>query len=565
MMERREYTNPWADKLQEVELPDANDSWRAMATLLDTEMPIPRQPNRRRWLLLVILLLLLIGVCNCPRQGLWHKEQASGHLPAVPPAGVTPSSNGSQPGVPAQGRTHRVSGPQASGPANSVSPAPSASGASDSGTSANATAGIPSTARTTPASDTRRHDTVASKRIRPTPDDYSAVPKSNLGVPAVRSTTSGFTTSGSKSHGSKTLHGSTTSHGSTTPGSRTSGSPVPGPTTPGSSRRSSPPPSSRSSRFKDDRRGGHTAVGDNPHARAAGEPSDSSAGTVSGRAAGKGKNVPGNIADTAAVSRSITSAGSGKKGKDSVAAATPENKKTPAADTVQKETERGLVAGIGFNQFFSVGQQQKSDYNSGGTSGGLGDYLPVPMVRYYFSRKLYVQLEAQFNTPQYTKKNLVAGQSAGDSLSPGVVQQNSVTIKKLFYFNLPLSVHYSPLKNLYLGAGLQYSRLTNGVGLYQDKVLVTGGSDTVKAVKIYSFKGDSIYQKMRTNELRFLLDINYTYKRIIVGARYNQALSKFLDVHISNTQVTQARNSSLQLYLRYILWDNRKKKKLSSK
>ena len=226
---------------------------------------------------------------------------------------------------------------------------------------------------------------------------------------------------------------------------------------------------------------------------------------------------------------------------------------------------RGLVAGIGFNQFFSVGQQQKSDYNSGGTSGGLGDYLPVPMVRYYFSKKLYIQLEAQFNTPQYTKKNLVASQSPGDTLSPGRIQQSSVTIKKLFYFNLPLSVHYSPFPNLYLGGGLQYSRLSNGVGLFEDKVVVVGGTDSVKATKIQSFKGDSTYQKIRTNEFRFLLDINYTYKRFIVGARYNQALSRFLDVHISNTQVTQARNSSLQLYLRYILWDNRKKRPSGSK
>src|SRR5450756_2139426 len=101
---------------------------------------------------------------------------------------------------------------------------------------------------------------------------------------------------------------------------------------------------------------------------------------------------------------------------------------------------------------------------------------------------------------------------------------------------------YSPIPNLYLGAGLQYSRLSNGVGLFQDKVLTVGGHDSVKATKIQSFKGESTYRKIRTTELRFLLDINYTYKRFIAGARYNQALSRFLDVHISSTQVTQARN-----------------------
>jgi hypothetical protein len=285
--------------------------------------------------------------------------------------------------------------------------------------------------------------------------------------------------------------------------------------------------------------------------------------------------------------RTTTAGSAGKKGKDSTAtaapkpggntiakkkpAAVPDNKQTsagkkPAEDTTAIEPDvYGWVAGIGFNQFFSVGQQQKSDYNSGGTTGGIGDYLPIPMVRYYFSRKLFVQMEAQFNAPQFTKKDLVAGQSAGVTLPSGHVQQNSVVIKKLFYFNLPVSIHYSPIRNLYLGGGVQYSRLSNGVGLYEDKVLVPGGSDTVKAAKLYSFKGDSIYQKMRTNEFRLLLDLNYTYKRFIIGARYNQALSKFINVRLSDAQVTQARNSSLQLYIRYILWDGRKRKALSSK
>jgi hypothetical protein len=231
----------------------------------------------------------------------------------------------------------------------------------------------------------------------------------------------------------------------------------------------------------------------------------------------------------------------------------------------EEDDVKGLVVGIGLNQFFSVGQQQKSDYNSGGTTGGIGDYIPVPMARYYFSRKLYVQLEAQLNTPQYTKKDLVGGLSKADTLSPGRVQQNSVIIKKLFYFNLPLSIHYSPLKNLYLGAGLQYSRLSNGVGVLQNRVITTGASDSIKSATVYNIKGDSVYQKMRTHEFRVLFDINYTYKRFILGVRYNQALSKFLDVRLSDTKITQARNSSLQLYARYILWDHRKKKVSPSK
>jgi len=235
-------------------------------------------------------------------------------------------------------------------------------------------------------------------------------------------------------------------------------------------------------------------------------------------------------------------------------------KKTPDPQSPVK----GWVVGIGLNQFFTVGGQARSDYNSGGTTGGLGDYLPVPMARYFFSRRVFVQMEAQFNAPQYTKKDLLADQSPPDTIGPAQIQRQSVYIKKLFYFNLPVSVHLSPFKNLFAGIGLQYSRLSNGVGLFENKLIVTGAQDSVKSISVKNFKGDSTYQKLKTNEFRLLADVSYEYKNFILGARYNRALNNFINVHISGSQVTQSRNSSIQLYIRYILWDQRKKRKSSS-
>ncbi len=223
------------------------------------------------------------------------------------------------------------------------------------------------------------------------------------------------------------------------------------------------------------------------------------------------------------------------------------------------------MVGIGLNQFFTVGGQQQSSFNSGGITGTLGDYIPVPMGRYYFNPKLYVQLEAQINTPQYTKKNLVAVSTPVDSIGATITGatitvQKSVSINKLFYFNVPLSVHYTVFDHLDLGGGLQYSRLTNGVGIFNNNYN-TGGTDSL-STETKSFKGDSVYREIKTHEFRFLVDANYTWEHFIFGIRYNQALSKFIHVEISPGQITQARNSSLQLYLRYILWDGRKKKAL---
>jgi hypothetical protein len=72
---------------------------------------------------------------------------------------------------------------------------------------------------------------------------------------------------------------------------------------------------------------------------------------------------------------------------------------------------KGWEFGLGLNQFFPVDQQQNSGFNSNGTSGSLTDYIPVPVVRYYFSKKWYVQAEAEINSPQYTK-NILASQDS---------------------------------------------------------------------------------------------------------------------------------------------------------
>jgi hypothetical protein len=306
----------------------------------------------------------------------------------------------------------------------------------------------------------------------------------------------------------------------------------------------------------------------------------SSAGVKKDRVSGAGKRYPrtreravttgtraGVTLDTTTAStpdttaKKITAKNPGKNPVKSVAKTPP----GPPKDSAEKQKRGAWMVGIGLNQFFTVGGQQESSWNSGGITGTLEDYIPVPMVRYYFNPKLYVQMEVQINTPQYTKKNLVAVSTPVDSVGTTtggvlITVQKSVSINKLFYFNIPLSLHYTVFGHLDIGTGLQYSRLTNGIGVFNNNI-DTGGTASL-STETKSFKGDSVYQKIKTHEFRFLVDVNYNWKHFIIGIRYNQALSKFIHVEISPGQITQARNSSLQLYLRYILWDGRKKKPL---
>jgi hypothetical protein len=238
--------------------------------------------------------------------------------------------------------------------------------------------------------------------------------------------------------------------------------------------------------------------------------------------------------------------------------------KKPSAPPIEKpkeEKDHGWVVGIGLNQFFPIGGQRGSTYNSDGLTGTLSDYLPVPMIRYYFNRKTYVQLEAQLNTPQPTKKNLVFNAPLPDTVSlPGNTVVSSATIQQLYYFNIPLSFHYAPADNLNIGTGLQFSHLSNAIGNFDSTITNTGTAAVKNANDTKSFKGDTLYRRIKTNELRFLVDVNYTYKHFVLGVRYNLALSNFINIQLPTGGVSQARNSSLQLYLRYIFLDTRKKK-----
>jgi hypothetical protein len=238
---------------------------------------------------------------------------------------------------------------------------------------------------------------------------------------------------------------------------------------------------------------------------------------------------------------------------------------TPKPDVENHNKRISMAAGLGLNQFFVIGSQQHSDYSSGGTAGTVSDYIPVPFIRSYLNKKLYIQLEAQINTPQYTKQLLAKNEIVSDTGRPGrPTTENAVFINKLFYFNIPLSIHYSLFNKLYIGAGLQFSQLTNGVGLFEGKQYSSLSPDTLTDSKIASIKTDPVYREIKTSEWRVLMDISYQWKNFILGLRYNQSLSNFINVRISSTELTQGRNSSVQLYLRYILWKNNKTKELLS-
>ncbi len=222
---------------------------------------------------------------------------------------------------------------------------------------------------------------------------------------------------------------------------------------------------------------------------------------------------------------------------------------------VEKDKASGWVVGIGLNQSIPVDGQQFWTNPSGGLNTWWKDYIPVPFARYYFQPKVFLQAELRIHAPQHMPAYLSFFYQYNDTMMSDLVY-----IKKLFYFQLPVTIHYSPSTDWSVGLGLQYSHYGNGVYALGDSI----------PVNYYGFGPLKDYPMVfiKNNEFRGLVSVDYTYRRWIIGMSYDQAFTKALVVRVPDPAATpQAsvllsptpfRNSSLQLYIRYILWDGRK-------
>lgn len=229
---------------------------------------------------------------------------------------------------------------------------------------------------------------------------------------------------------------------------------------------------------------------------------------------------------------------------------------------------KNLVFGLTLPLSMPLSDQRVVGYNINGGSNTTLDYLPSPHVQYHFSQTSFLQAELQFASPQFMQPALIA-QSRYELSGSGNYKYitNSIFARKLYYFNLPIGIHYSPFRNFYLGSGVQFSSLLSGIAQFEQRgsnvwTPVPSARDTLISQSFGKFKNDSLSGRFNGSEFRLMLDANYYWHRFTVGMRYNQALSNYISVQINNgTPLFTDKNKALQIYLRYNLWEDRKKTK----
>lgn len=238
--------------------------------------------------------------------------------------------------------------------------------------------------------------------------------------------------------------------------------------------------------------------------------------------------------------------------------------KTKSAKVSAIESVQNRVLAVGFSLplGFPLGDQKPGAYNINAKPNTVTDFLPVPHLQYHLNNKVYLQTELQLLNPQFIRPVLLYERKT-DVPSANTIYYNSIYAKKLYYFNIPVGIHYSPFPHFYLGTGLQFSSFISGVALHEQTSFVIGtGTRTLLGQQYEKFKNDSISDRIDNSEFRLMLDANYYWKQFTVGLRYNQALSNYVSFRLNNiSPLLQDKNKSLQFYLRYNLWEDYKRKK----
>jgi hypothetical protein len=224
------------------------------------------------------------------------------------------------------------------------------------------------------------------------------------------------------------------------------------------------------------------------------------------------------------------------------------------------DAEPWWAAGFALNNSVAVNAQNRYNYNINAKSGVLGDYIPSPYVQFHLNDYVYMQTELNLSTPQLTPQLLLYQKTGEVNGVAGVSQQKSIYVQKLYYFNWPVSLHYSPINNLYFAAGLQFSSFQSGLALIQNKrySTQTGSPDNPVSTdnSIQKFKDDSLAAKLSPTEWRWQTGADYYWNRFTIGLRYNVS---------SSLPLTTNRNSAFLFFMRYNLFEGRNKNNNGSK
>ena len=257
----------------------------------------------------------------------------------------------------------------------------------------------------------------------------------------------------------------------------------------------------------------------------------------------------------------------------------------------------GWVLGAAINYNAPMSGQEMSTLNINGKKNTLVDFIPSVFAQYHLNDKWYAETGFQYSSPQYTP-GLKLFSSCVD-VAVGKRKERAVWLNKLYYMNIPLTIHFQPINGFSIGTGIQYSHLKRSILMDEHagwKESTSGewaktySTTTVNSTKKSSAETDNssypstsavvgwgapsstatpatdgievMSKQFKSTDWRYLLDLNYTWKRYTMGARYSAGIDNYIDTQAEyNILSVKDKNKAVQFYVRMNVLDLRKKKR----
>ncbi len=216
-----------------------------------------------------------------------------------------------------------------------------------------------------------------------------------------------------------------------------------------------------------------------------------------------------------------------------------------------------FAAGLAVHQQLPVNGQKLTPYNSLGRKSSLADYIPSVYFRMYKDQKWFIQSEFRYGAPQYTKEILYTQKKIIDTFS-STTMSTSNRLKKSFYHQLPVSFNYFIFPHFSFGLGFTWNKFSSAV--IEQETKETNNITMIDSNKVTTIlhpkKADSNFVK---SYLQALVETQYEWKRFAFGARYSFGLQPYLKFQLPGGEQKEEKNNVLQIFIRYNLWESRKK------
>jgi hypothetical protein len=215
-----------------------------------------------------------------------------------------------------------------------------------------------------------------------------------------------------------------------------------------------------------------------------------------------------------------------------------------------------LTAGIGEQQQIPIAGQTAVPYSHYGRKGSLSDYVPSVYLRWQKNTKWFVQGEFRYGAAQSVKELPYNRKTKFDSTDQSITI-TTLRLKKTYYHQFPLSINYYVRPNLSVGIGGMYSRFYGAVTEKETDVYHTLTQTVTNFKQIIPVKHftDSFLYK---TQIHLLMQADYEWKKFSFGLRYTKDIQPYIKYTRPDGTVDEERNQSLQLMVRYRLWQSKR-------